>query len=384
MKVVFLGTRGFPDVQGGVEKHCENLAVNLVKLGVSVTVLTRKPYVNKDITEYEGVRLIALPSVRKKSLEALLHTFIGVIYCVHLKPDIIHIHGIGPGLFAPLAKLLGFRVVLTTHGSNYMHEKWNNAEKRLLKLCEAVSIRSANQIIAVSDIIAGNIKELYNRQAHYIPNGVQKIHCEKTSGILESLGLESGKYILAVGRLVPEKGFSRLLDALELVSLNGWRVVIAGGADHKSRYACELIKRMNEDKRVAYTGFLTGDPLYELYENAGVYVLPSSYEGMPISLLEAMSAGVPCIASDIEANLRLGLPRENYFSTGDMKGLAHKLNESIQGNGVPPLTREQTNILMKEFDWRAIAEQTLQVYIKGVDRRSTAKRRVGREAPEVL
>ena len=362
MNVVFLGTRGFPNVQGGVEKHCENLAVNLARLGVSVTVLTRKPYVNKELTEYEGVRLIALPAVRKKSLEALLHTFIGILYCIRLRPDIIHIHGIGPGLFTPLARLLGFRVVLTTHGSNYMHEKWNKAEKCFLKLCEAVSMKFSNSIIAISDIIAQDVQRLYGRHAHYIPNGIQHVHGEESSGILEKLCLRSGNYILAVGRLVPEKGLHTLLGALEYVDLADWRVAVVGNADHESKYACELLERMKQDKRVVYAGFLTGASLCEMYRNAGVYVLASSYEGMPISLLEAMSAGVPCIASDIDANLILGLPEDSYFPSGDSKRLGCKLNECIHGSGPLCLTNEQTDSLTRKFDWRVIAEQTLQIY----------------------
>ncbi len=362
MNVVFLGTRGFPNVQGGVEKHCENLAINLTRLGVNVTVLTRKPYVNKELTEYEGVKLTALPAVRKKSLEALLHTFVGILFCIRLKPDIIHIHGIGPGLFTPLARLLGFRVVLTTHGSNYMHEKWNKAEKCFLKLCEAVSMKFSNSIIAVSDIIAEDVQRLYGRQAHYIPNGIQLEHGEEASGILEKLCLNSGKYILAVGRLVPEKGLHTLLDALEFMDQTDWRVAVVGNADHESKYACELVERMKQDKRVAYVGFLTGSSLCEMYKNAGVYVLASSYEGMPISLLEAMSAGVPCIASDIDANLTLGLPEDSYFPSGDSKKLGYKLNECIHGSGPLCLTKEQTDSLTSKFDWRVIAEQTLQIY----------------------
>lgn len=362
MKVIFLGTRGFPNVQGGVEKHCENLAVNLVQSGCQVTVFTRRPYVNKEIKEYKGVRLIDLPAVRQKSLEALLHTFLGIIKCLGHKPDIVHIHGIGPGLFIPLAKLLGFKVVLTTHGSNYMHQKWNKAEKCFLKVCESISMRFADQIIAVSDPITKEVKERYGRDAYYIPNGVQLLEYESSGGVLDKYNLEKGKYILAVGRIVPEKGFHVLIEAFQELKATGWKLVIAGGADHESKYSIELFDNIKKDERIIYTGFLSGKPLYEIYDNAGIYVLPSSYEGMPISLMEAMSFGLYCIASDIAANRSLGLPEENYFKVGDSGDLAAKLNQVIGGNFNLRLTREQIDSLLCDYDWGIIAQKTLEVY----------------------
>jgi len=150
LKILFLGTRGFPNVQGGVEKHCEELTVNLVKEGCDVTVLTRKPYVDPTISNFKGVKLIPLPAVKSKFLEAFLHTFIGVFVAVWYKPDILHIQGIGPALFTPLVKFLGMKVVVTSHGSNYEHLKWGKFAKAILRIGEKVGVCLSDKTISVS------------------------------------------------------------------------------------------------------------------------------------------------------------------------------------------------------------------------------------------
>jgi len=172
MKIAILGTRGFPNVQGGVEKHCEGLAVHLVQSTCDVIVFTRRPYVDENIKEYKGVKLVALPAIRHKSLEAPLHTLIGVFAALRYRPDILHIQAIGPALFTSLARILGMKVVVTSHGSNYEHLKWGRFAKLVLRLGEFVGVVFANKVIAISKNIADDIKRKYNREATIIPNGV--------------------------------------------------------------------------------------------------------------------------------------------------------------------------------------------------------------------
>ena len=215
MKTVILGTRGFPHVQGGVEKHCQELAVHLARLGCAVIVFTRKPYIDPEIKEYKGVTLVALPAIRCKAVEALLHTFMGVFAALQYRPDVLHIQSIGPGLFALLARILGMKVVVTSHGSNYKHREWGFLGGLFLRLAEFLAITCANDVIAISETIAGEIKQHYKKTANIVFNGIDIPEIVDSEGSLGRYSLTRGTYIFAIGRFVPVKGFDVLIDAFE-------------------------------------------------------------------------------------------------------------------------------------------------------------------------
>ncbi|MFA5163963.1 MAG: glycosyltransferase family 4 protein [Candidatus Omnitrophota bacterium] len=362
MKIVFVGTRGLPNVQGGVEKHCEELTKHLARLGCDVTVLTRAPYVDCSIASHNSVKLIHLPAIRNKFLEAYCHTFYGIIVARKLNPDILHIQAIGPGFFCLFARILGLKVVLTSHGSNYKHQKWGRFSRSFLKFCEYMGVSYANKVIAISQNIANEIKTQYNREAKVIPNGVEIPQVEAESNTLDEYGLENKKYIIAVGRFVAGKGFEDLIEAFGRASLSSFKLVIAGDADVEDDYSRELKERARRMPNVVLTGFITGKPLKELYSHAGLFVLPSYYEGLPIALLEAMSYGLSCIVSDIPANREVGLAEERYFNPGDIKGLSDKIREFA----AKPLSEEEKSrqiaLIRENYDWDKIAKETLQVY----------------------
>lgn len=378
LKIAVLGTRGFPNVQGGVETHCENLYPQLVSLRCEVIVITRKPYINTDIDTYKGVKLLPLFCLKNKFLETFLHTFMGVFVARSLSPDILHIHAIGPSLFIPLARLLGLKVVMTNHGPDYQRKKWGKVAKNILKLGESLGSKWANGIIAISQNIADEIREKDNRDVTVIPNGVIIPRIPESDETLKKYGLEKGKYIIAVGRFVPEKGFHDLIDAFKKIqnsdfqskiqkpkskiSIDHGKLVIVGRADHEDEYSLKLKEKANKDRNVILTGFLTGIPLQELYSQAGLFVLPSYYEGLPIVLLEAMSYGLSCIASDIPANRNVELPEDRFFKAGDVNALAGKICKFLE----KPLSEEeksiQINLTKERYDWHKIAKKTLEVY----------------------
>ena len=369
MRVIVLGTRGFPNVQGGVEVHCQNLYSQLVKLGCEIIVFTRKTYVDVSIKDHKGVKLVALPSIRHKSLEAFLHTFIGIFAALRYAPDILHIHGIGPSLYTPLARILGIKVVITSHGSNYKHLKWGKFAKIILRIGEFLGVFYANEVIVISKNIADEIKKKYNRDVTVIPNGVTIPKILHTENALRKYNLEKGKFLLAVGRFVPEKGFHDLIEAFnQLSTLNSklrttnWKLVIVGRADHEDKYSLNLKEKAGKNNNIILTGFLTGEPLQELYSHAGLFVLPSYYEGLPIVLLEAMSYGLSCIASDIPANRNVELSENRFFRLGDIIELNTKIHEFIDRPLNDEEKRRQINLIAERYDWEKIAEKTMEVY----------------------
>jgi len=375
MRIAVLGTRGFPDVQGGVEKHCENLYPLLAQKGCEIIVFGRAPYIGKTAIDYQGIKIIPLFCPKNKFLEAFVHTFCGIFAAKKVNPDILHIHAIGPALFVPLARLLGLKVVLTHHGPDYLRKKWNMPAKIILRLGEIFGTRRANELICVSESAADNIRKKYKRDVTVIPNGVVIPKGQgqspkngdsplSTEDALKKFGLEKRKYILAVGRFVPEKGFDYLIEAWKILNPD-WKLVIAGDADHEDKYSLELKRKAARDKNIILTGFLTGQPLEELYSSAGLFVLPSYYEGLPIALLEAMSYGLSCIASDIPANREMGLSADRYFKPQNIEELALKIKYFREFGRLSEVERqEQLRMLNEKYNWEKIAEKTFEIYRK--------------------
>jgi glycosyltransferase involved in cell wall biosynthesis len=375
LRIVVIGTRGFPNVQGGVEAHCEHLYPLLVEKGHEVIVFTRRPYITDPLKEYKGVKLIHLSCPHNKFLEAIVHSWKCVIQARSLNPDIIHIHSIGPSLMAPLAKLLGMKVVLTHHGPDYLREKWKGFPRHFLKFCEGAGILFADKVITIAPYISSHIQSLYKKTPAVIPNGVSTHKEIRTKDTLKKYGLAEQHYILAVGRFVPEKAFHDLVEAFRLYQLRAysthtWKLVLVGKADHQDEYSIKLRKLACETPNVILTGQLKRKPLQELFQNCGMFVLPSRYEGLPLVLLEAMSCGAFCLASDIPAHQCVPLDPQNYFSAGNIEELAQKLLDNSTRYVLRHDRIHQMTSIKNTFNWQHIADKTLNVYLSLLRRSS--------------
>lgn len=362
MKIAVTGTRGFPGVQGGIENHCEQLYTHLAENGCYITVFIRTPYIAPNLHTYRGVSLIPVSCPQNKYLEAFVHTFKSILKARSLKPDILHIHAIGPSVFTPLARLLGMKVVVTHHGPDYKRQKWSLPAKIFLRFCEWIGMTCANEIITITQDISDNIKSKFGRWAAVIPNGVEIPTLTDTDETLIKFGLQKKRYILTVGRFVPEKGFDYLIDAFNEGDFENWKLVIVGEADHKDEYCRDLKIKASKNSNVVLTGFLTGQPLEELYSHAGLFVLSSYYEGLPIVLLEAMSYGLSCIASDIKANRNVDLYEDRFFRAGDIEALTMKIREFIHKPWGEDNKENQKKMIFKKYNWEDIANKTMNVY----------------------
>lgn len=368
IKIAVVGTRGFPNVQGGIETHCEQLYTHMSEKGWNITVYTRRPYVDSELKEYKGVTLITLTCPKSKFFETIIHTFRGVIAAYKLKPDILHLHAIGPSLFAPLARMLGMKVVVTNHGPEYERKKWGLPAKLFLKFCERMGIMFAHEVITIALNISADIKKKYGRDSTVIPNGVNIPEMNDNEKYIGQYGLLKKRYILAVGRFVPEKGFHDLIDAFVQGDFGSWMLVLAGDADHEDKYSSDLKTKAGKYHNIILTGFLTGEPLHELYTHAGLFVLPSYYEGLPIVLLEAMSYGLSCITSDITANRNLELHEDRYFGAGDVDVLTGKMKKYINSPWGEKDIKKQTSLIAEKYNWSVLAEETLKVYKRVIAR----------------
>lgn len=355
MKIVVTGTRGIPNVMGGVETHCEELFPRIAEMGADVTVIRRNSYVHDGLKEWNGVKLVDVNTPKKKSFEAIIHTFRAINKAKKLGADILHIHAIGPALLVPYAKMRGMKVVFTHHGPDYDRDKWGFAAKTILKLGERMGCMFADEVIVISDVIKSLIARKYGRteHVHLIYNGVPQPEICDYPEYFEELGIEKGKYILGMCRFVPEKNLHHLVEAM--VKVKDVKLVLAGDTDFEDEYSRGL-KEMARKNGVVLTGFIKGRKLHSLLSNTKAYCLPSSHEGLPISLLEAMSYKVPVVVSDIPANMEVGLPKVNYFPCGDVDALAKKLEAVVAA----PCGRVEYDL--GKYDWNKIASQVMQVY----------------------
>lgn len=364
MKIVVTGTRGIPNIMGGVETHCEELFPRIASRGFDVTLIRRANYVHDDLKEWRGVRLVTLPSPKKKSFEAIVHTFRAINEAKRLGADVLHVHAIGPALLVPYAKLLGMRVVFTHHGPDYDRDKWGLAAKVILKMGERMGCTFADDVIVISNVIKELVARKYGRtrNVHLIYNGVSKPEICDYPEYFGELGIEKGKYILGMCRFVPEKNLHHLVEAYrqlriknDELGISGVKLVLAGDTDFEDAYSLGL-KEMARKNGVVLTGFIKGRKLHSLLTNCLCYCLPSSHEGLPIALLEAMSYGAKVVVSDIPANREVGLPKDDYFHCGDVDELSRKLAKIVR----EPL--RHVNYDMGKYDWDSISDEVAEVY----------------------
>lgn len=367
MKIAVIGTRGFPGVQGGVEKHGEELYPRLAALGFDVIVFARAPYFlpERRVPSWRGVAMEYLPAPRSKHFEAFIHSFRAAARCIGRRRelDAVHVHNIGPALCMPFLKLFGLRTVLTYHSPNYEHRKWGRVARAILRFGEWVGARWSDRIITVSEVNRALLRQKYGREVACIPNGIAKAERVAPGETLGAHGLERGRYFFTACRFVEGKGLEDLIAAFRAAAVApGLKLVIAGDADHETRYSRDIRRLAAATPGVVLTGFITGRPLQELYSNAGLFVLPSYSEGLPLALLEAMSHGIPALASDIPANRQVPLADHRFYPVGDIGALQARMGELIR-LGLPAAEGEACRrALAERYDWAAAARRTADVF----------------------
>lgn len=356
MKIFVTGTRGIPNIMGGVETHCEQLYPRIADKEHEIAIARRKSYVKDTLTQWEGVTLVDIDTPRRKAFEAIIHTFKAIVQAKKMKTDILHIHAVGPALLVPLAKMLGMKVVFTHHGPDYDRDKWGKAAKFMLELGERMGVMFADEVIVISDVINRLLIGKYGRKdCRLIYNGVPKANFCNYPEYFSELGIEKGKYILGMCRFVPEKNLHHLIEAFSMIDHKDCKLVLAGDTDFEDDYSRKL-KQQAKENGVVLTGFVKGQKLHSLLTNTRCFVLPSSHEGLPIALLEAMSYHLPVVVSDIPANLEVGLDKNCYFNCGDIGELATKLQQHIDAD------YKSVKYDMMKYNWNTIAGQVKEIY----------------------
>lgn len=365
MRIAMIGQKGIPSRAGGIEIHVQELASRLSKTDCEVVVYCRKGYCEETTTsDLSKVKRKYVPYIRTKHLDAISHTFWSTLDALFSGCDIFHYHALGPSTLAFIPKLFGKKVICTVHGLDWQRGKWGGFATRFLKFGEFATAKFANFTINVSKNLVDYYKKKYGVDTYFIPNGIEEPVIREPDIINKKYGLDKKDYILFLARLVPEKGAHYLIDAFKRVNTKK-RLVIAGGASHSDDYVDKLHQQASDDERIIFTGFVSGDELSELYSNAYIYVLPSDIEGMPISLLEAMSYGNTCLVSDIPENLNVIEDKGFHFEKSNPDDLYAKLELLLQnGNIIESRTQETKDFVLSTYNWENITMSTFLLYEK--------------------
>ncbi len=370
LNIAMFGQKRIPSREGGVEIVVEELCTRMVAQGHNVTCYNRgghhvsgSEYDSKRLKEYKGIRLKTVPTIEKKGLAAVSSSFFAALCCAFGKYDIIHIHAEGPAFFCWLPKLFHKRVIVTVHGIDWQREKWKSGfGSKFIHKGEKNAVKYADEIIVLSKGVQDYFEKIYGRKTVFIPNGVSN-HIERKPQIIKNkFGLDKDEYILFLGRLVPEKGIKYLIEAFKQVDTEK-KLVIAGGSSDTSEFENEMKELAKEDKRILFTGFVQGQELEELYSNAYVYALPSDLEGMPLSLLEAMSYGNCCLVSDIPECAEVVEDKALIFKKADVKDLQSKLQDACDhSEKVDAHKKQAADFICSKYNWDEIVQATLKLY----------------------
>ncbi len=354
--------------EGGIEIVVKELCTRLVQDGYPVTCYNRSghhvsgaEYDQK--TEYEGICQKKVPTIEGKGLAAVSSSFFAAFFSAIGHYDVVHIHAEGPAFFAWLPKLFRKRVVVTIHGIDWQREKWKSGfGSKFIRQGEKNAVKYADEIIVLSKGVQTYFKDTYGRETRFIPNGVNRPELRAARQIAAKFGLEKDSYILFLGRLVPEKGIRYLVEAFKQVKTDK-KLVIAGGSSDTESFMEELKELAKSDERILFTDFVQGEILDELYSNAYLYTLPSDLEGMPLSLLEAMSYGNCCLVSNIPECTEVVEDKALIFKKSDVNDLRKKLQEACdEPEKVKALKEEAADFICRKYNWDEVVKETLELY----------------------
>lgn len=369
MRIAFIGQKGIPMLAGGVEKHVEEVATRMAKLGHEVFVYVRNNYTEENLKEYKGVHLIHLPSIPSKNLDAISHTFLASVHAIFQKYDVVHFQAIGPSSLSWIIRLFKRNAILvaTFHCQDYFHQKWGWLAQKYLQLGEYVTCRIPQKIIVVSKSLEKYVEEKYQKIAEYIPNGAS-VNFNEGTKVLERWNLRDKKYILSQGRLIRHKGVHYLIEAFKRLEdtakiPNNFKLVIVGDGFHTDDYV-EYLHQISEGRKsIVFTGTQNNGSMEQLFSHAYAFVQPSESEGLSISLLEAMGYGLAPLVSNIKENMEATNGVGFSFRSKDVLDLSEKLAFILnQPSEVEEAGKKAKLMAEIEYSWDAIVEKTLRLY----------------------
>ncbi len=369
MKIAVIGAKGLPPKQGGIEHYCAEVYPRMVAKGNSVDLYARSSYTECSWGEsynFQGVQVISLPGLPIRGADAFSTSAIGAMVASLNKYDIVHFHALGPSLFTCLPRIAtSTKVVVTCQGLDWQRAKWGSFSTRVIQMGEKAAARFAHGLIVVSDALQTYFWQTYGRKTIYIPNAPASYgESDPNFGYATQLGLSQDRYILFLGRLVPEKRPDLLVEAFSALKPPGWKLVLAGGVSDTKSFTSQLLEKVANNPDIVFAGELRGSRLWEIVRGAGLFVLPSDLEGLPLAMLEAMGEGIPVLASDIAPHQQLlGGSRGTLFEAGNCDSCIRSLDWAINHpEEIAAMAKNAQRYIHLNYSWEHITNETLKLY----------------------
>ncbi|MBW4676493.1 MAG: glycosyltransferase family 4 protein [Desmonostoc geniculatum HA4340-LM1] len=369
MKIAVIGVKGLPPKQGGIEHYCAEVYPRIIEQGHCVDLFARSSNINYPwFGDYDfwGVRVISLPSWGLRGVDAFITSALGAIAACGQQYDIVHFQALGPSLFTCLPRIASStKVVVTCHGLDWQRAKWGNFSSQLILLGEKAAVRFAQGLVVVSKDLKSYFLETYNRETVYIPSAPATYGTSDPKfSYVNSLGLTPGRYILFLGRLVPEKRPDLLVEAFCALKPSGWKLVLAGGVSDTKSFSAKLLEKVANHRDIVFAGELQRSRLWEIVRGAGLFVLPSDVEGLPLAMLEAMREGIPVLASNIPPHQQLiNGNRGMLFKAGNLDSCIHSLDWAINHlMEMAAMAKNAQTYVQFNYSWDHITSETLKLY----------------------
>jgi glycosyltransferase involved in cell wall biosynthesis len=353
VNLAILGTRGVPASYGGFETFAEELGARLADRGHSVTVYGRTGFVDRDLCEYRGMRLVVLPALYTKHLETVSHTLLSAFHAMNQSYDAILLCNAANAPFVRILQLGGSPVALNVDGLERKRRKWGKAGRTYYRLCEKLAALVPNALITDAEVIHRYYRRCYRAQSRMIVYGGD-LEPPTGSDVLDDLGLQSGEYALYVSRFEPENNPDRVVDAYSRVG--GERpLAMVGGAP----YADELQKRIHDcsDPRVVAPGPIYGEGYRQLLFGCRLYIHATEVGGTHPALVEAMGAGKPVLYYDTPENREVAGTAGRRFTFSGVVSLENVLNELLDdADTLAELGTRSRRRVEERFLWGDVAD----------------------------
>ena len=357
MKIALIGTRGIPAAYSGFETAVENLAEQFSQRGHEVIVYCRT-HMTERREHHAGARLVHLPTIRNKYLDTLVHTAVSTAHmATRLRPDVAIYFIAGNAPIVPFARLAGIPSILQIDGLDSERAKWPKAARAYLRWTERIAPRAATIAVTDSEAVADDYERRYGRRIEAIPYGADLPDPGGTEWC-ERLGVEPGKFILFVGRLVPENNAHLLVEAHRQLN-SDWPLVIVGDASYSDRYIADL--KAAAGPEVRFPGYVFGDGYRELVHRCGIMCVPTEVGGTHPVIIEAMAAGACLLVSDHAPNVEVvGDAASTFDLTGGAVAAGLALRDLVDNptNRVA-LRGRAMNRAAERFGWEPCAERYL-------------------------